>query len=174
MSIVFKVLWESWGLPEMRSSGGGQVVVGAEGLPLPGLITNGMVSASKIKEALSSIRLTFLVLLRRLIYDRAVFQAPEIKHAHTSISATANEHVNAVGAETHVVHFLVVCNELRLCRQCGYIPDCASCVDAGSDNQAGRYRIPVQGCNRSGMLGRFRIGKQRQRREFSCRHISLT
>jgi hypothetical protein len=24
------------------------------------------------------------------------------------------------------------------------------------------------------MLGRFRIGKQRQRREFSCRHISLT
>lgn len=73
-------------------------------------------------------------LLRWLVDDSAVLQASQIKHADTTIGATADEHINAVGTESNVKHFLVMSNQLCLGCQGRNIPDCAGCVDAGCDD----------------------------------------
>lgn len=49
-------------------------------------------------------------LLRWLVDDSAVLQASQIKHADTTIGATAHENINTVGTESNVKHFLVMSN----------------------------------------------------------------
>jgi hypothetical protein len=98
---------------------------------------------------------TFVVLLRRLVDDRAVLQAAQIEHAHTTIGAAANKDVDAVRTESDVVYLLVVRDQLRFGCECGNVPDCAGRVNAGCDNQAGRNRIPVEGGDRGSMFGRL-------------------
>ena len=58
-------------LPEIRSKGGGQALAGAEGLPLPGLMTIHSIVSVKVLER--SHGHTFFVLLRWFVYDCAVF-----------------------------------------------------------------------------------------------------
>ena len=86
----------------------------------------------------------FIVLLRRLVYDCTVFQAPEIEHPYATIGATAHEHVDAVSAETHIEDFFIVRYQLRLSRKRGYIPYCTSGVDARSNNETWRKCVPIQ------------------------------
>ncbi len=55
--------------------------------------------------------LTFLIiLLGRLVYDCTMLKTPKIEHPYTTISATANKNVDAVGAETDIKDFFIVSN----------------------------------------------------------------
>ena len=53
----------------------------------------------------------------RLIDNGAVLQTSQIEHAHATVLTTADKDVDAVGAETYVVDFFVVGDQLGLCRQ---------------------------------------------------------
>lgn len=60
--------------------------------------------------------LTFIIFLRRLVNNRTVLKAPEVKHAHAAIRTATDEHIDTVCAETHIVDFLIMSNQLRLGR----------------------------------------------------------
>lgn len=79
--------------------------------------------------------LTFVIFVRWLVDDGAMLEASEIKHSYTTICAAADKHIDAVGAESNIVDFLVVGDQLCLCSQSGNIPNGAGCVNAGSDDQ---------------------------------------
>lgn len=66
-----------------------------------------------------------------------MLQAAKIKHANTAVLATADENVDAIGAEPHIIDFLVVRNQLRLGGQRRNIPNSTSGIDAGSNDEAG-------------------------------------
>jgi hypothetical protein len=68
-----------------------------------------------------------------------------------------------LGAKSHVKHLLVVSDELRLCSKRGDVPDGAGSVYTRSDDETWRYDVPVEGGDRGGVFGRFRIGEQRER-----------
>ncbi len=74
-------------------------------------------------------RITFVGLFRRLVDDCAVLEAPQIKHTHTAVGATANKDVHAVRTEAYVEHLLVVGDELSLRCQRGDVPDRAGRID---------------------------------------------
>lgn len=74
--------------------------------------------------------LTLLVLVRRLIDDCGMLEAAQIKHPHTAVSTTADKDINAIGAESNIVHLLVVGDQLCFRCQCGNIPNGTGCVDA--------------------------------------------
>lgn len=95
---------------------------------------------------------TSVLLARRLVNDGAVFQAPQIEHADTTVLTTTDEHINTVRTKAHVVHFFIVCDQLRLGRQRGDIPDRTRRIDAGSDDQAGRNSVPVQRGERGSVI----------------------
>lgn len=101
--------------------------------------------------------LTFFILIRWLVNDSTMFETAQIKHAHAAISSTADKDVNTVGTEANIVYFFVVSNQLRLRCEGRDIPDGASRVNAGRNDQAWGDRVPVQGCDRGSMLGGFRI-----------------
>lgn len=73
-----------------------------------------------------------------------MFQAPEIKHTHTAVRSATDKNINTIRTETHIVHFLVVRNELSLGSQCWYIPNRTCRVDTRGDNQTRRQYIPIQ------------------------------
>lgn len=66
-----------------------------------------------------------------------MFQTPKVKHAHTAVGTATDKDVDAVGAESDIIYFLVVGNQLRFCRQGRNIPNCTGGVDAGRDDQTG-------------------------------------
>ncbi len=82
-----------------------------------------------------------------------MFEAAQIKHAYTAVLATADKNIDAVGAESHIVDFFVVRNELRLGSQRGNIPDSASSINARGNDEARRNSVPVKRCERSGVIG---------------------
>lgn len=127
---------------------------GAEGLPFPGLITREG-SCQQDSKAGECGRNTFVILLSRLVDDRAVLQAAQIKHAHTTISAAANKDVDAVRTESNVIYLLVVRNQLCFGCERRNVPNCACCVDTRGDDQAGRDRIPIERGDRGSMFGRL-------------------
>lgn len=85
----------------------------------------------------SMVKLTSVILARRLINNGRVLQAAKVKHADTTILAAADKDVDTVGTESHIIDLLVVCNELCLGRQRRNIPDGTGGVDAGGDDEAG-------------------------------------
>lgn len=78
---------------------------------------------------------TFFSLIRWFVDDCTMLQTPEIEHTHTAIGAAADENIDALGAETDVVDFLVVSNELCLGCQCRDIPDSAGRVNARGNDE---------------------------------------
>lgn len=88
-----------------------------------------------------------------------MLETAQIKHAYAAISSTADKDVDTVGTKANIVYFFIVGNQLRLRRECRDIPDGASRVNAGRNDQAGGDGIPVQGGDRGSMLGGFRIGQ---------------
>lgn len=84
-----------------------------------------------------------------------MLQAPQIEHTDTTVLSTADKHINTVRTEAHVVHFFIVCDQLRLSRQRRYIPDRTSRVDAGGDDQTGRDGIPVERGQWRSVIGGF-------------------
>ena len=103
-------------------------------------------------------RLTFIVFGSWLVDDGAVFETSEIEHADTAVGAAGDEDVDAVGAETHVEDFFVVGDELGLCGECRDIPDGASCVNGGCNDERWRDCVPIEGSKRCGMLWCLGIG----------------
>jgi hypothetical protein len=79
--------------------------------------------------------LTFLVLIGWFVDDSAVLQASQIKHSHATVRPTAYENIDAISAESNIIHLFVVGDELCLRCQSGNIPDGARCVDARGDDQ---------------------------------------
>lgn len=88
-----------------------------------------------------------------------MLEASQIEHTHTAVSTAADKNVDAVGTKPNIVHFFVVGNQLRLGRQCWNIPDGASCVNAGGDDETWGDRVPVEGSNGGGVLGRLGVGQ---------------
>lgn len=78
-----------------------------------------------------------------LVDDGAMFETAEIKHAHAAVGTAARKHVDAAAHEAHVVHLLIVGDQLRFSRQCGNIPDGTGGVDATRDDQARADGVPV-------------------------------
>lgn len=101
-----------------------------------------------------------------------MFQASEVEHANATILATAHKDIDAVGAEPDVIDFLVVCDELRLGRQGRNVPDGTRGVNTRCDDETRGHGVPVQGCQRSRMIGRLGIRKQCERREFGGGMVS--
>lgn len=117
--------------------------------------------------------LTFFIFICWLVNDSAMLETAQIKHAHAAISSTADEDVNTVGTKANIVYFFVVSNQLRLRCERRDIPDGASRVNAGRNDQAWGDGVPVQGCDRGSMLGRFRIRQQCQWRELGSGKLPL-
>lgn len=88
--------------------------------------------------------LTFVVLVRRLIDNRAVLEAAQIEHPDAAVGTAADEDIDTTGAEPDIVYFLVVRDQLRLGGQCRNIPDGAGRVDAGGDDQTRGNRVPIE------------------------------
>lgn len=109
---------------------------------------------------------TSIVLAGWLVDDGRMLQTTEIKHSNTTVLPTADKHINTVCAEAHVIHFFVMGDQLRLGSQGRNIPDCASCIDAGGNDETRRDRIPIEGSQRSGMIGRLGIRQKGQRSQF--------
>jgi hypothetical protein len=86
-----------------------------------------------------------------------MLQASQVKHAHTPISATADKDIHAVCTESNIIDFLVVSNELSLCRQGRNIPNRASRVNAGRDDKTRGDSVPVKRGDRGSMFRRFRV-----------------
>ena len=116
---------------------------------------------------------TSIVFAGWFIYNSAVFKTPQVKHPDAAILTTTDKHVHAVGAKSDVVDFLVVGNELGLCRQRGNVPDGACRVDARGDDQAGRYRIPVKRGQGGSMIGGLAVGEEGQWSQFRHGHLTL-
>lgn len=73
-----------------------------------------------------------------------MLETAQIKHANAAILAAANKHINTIGAETNVVDFLIVSDELRLGCKRGYVPYGACSVYARRDYQTWRDSVPVE------------------------------
>lgn len=73
--------------------------------------------------------LTFIILLRWLVDDGAVFQTSQIKHSHTAIRSAAHKNVDAVGAKPHVEHLFIMSDKLSFGSQGWNVPDCTGCID---------------------------------------------
>ena len=82
-----------------------------------------------------------------------MLKASQVEHAHTAISTTADEDIDTVGTESNVINLLVMSNQLCLGGQCWDVPDGASRVNAGSDNQTGRDGVPVKRCDGGSVFG---------------------
>lgn len=102
-----------------------------------------------------------------------MLETAQIKHAHATISSTADKDVDTVGTKTNIVYFFVVSNQLRLRCERRYIPDGASRVNAGRNDQAWGDGVPVQGSDWGSMLGRFRIRQQSQWRQLGSGKLPL-
>ena len=118
-----------------------------------------------VTQATYDLRTSFLF-ARRLVDNGAVLQAAQIKHAHAAILSAAHKYVDALSAETHVVNFLVVSNQLRLGRERRYIPDCARSIDARSDYETRGDGIPVQRRQWGRVVGGLGVRQKRQRCQF--------
>lgn len=81
-----------------------------------------------------------------------MLQTAQIEHPNASIRTAAHEDIDTIGTKPHIVHFLVVRNELRFSRKSRYVPDRTRRVNAGCDNEARRNSIPVQRRNRRCMF----------------------
>ena len=75
----------------------------------------------------------FIILVAGFVDDGAVLETPKVEHPHAAVCPTAYEDVDTASAEPYVEDLFVVSNELCLCRQSRYIPDCACRVDARSN-----------------------------------------
>jgi hypothetical protein len=73
---------------------------------------------------------TFVILGCGLIDNCAMLQAPKIKHSHTAICPTANEHIDTIRTKSNIKDLFIMSNQLRLGRQRWNIPYSASCVYA--------------------------------------------
>lgn len=82
-----------------------------------------------------------------------MLQASEVEHSHTPIRATRNKNINAIGTESNVIDLLVVGNQLGLGREGGNVPDGASGINRGSNDQRRLDNIPVQRSYGCCMLG---------------------
>ena len=98
---------------------------------------------------------TFIILRCWLVNDSAMLQAPEIKHPDTTVRSTADKYINAICAKSDVEHLLIMSNQLRLCRERWNIPYRTCCINAGSDDEAGRNRIPIERGQRGSVFRRF-------------------
>ena len=58
----------------------------------------------------------FVVLLRWLVDDGAVLQAPKVEHPHATIRATADKYIDTPRTEAYIKDLLVVSDQLRLGR----------------------------------------------------------
>lgn len=54
----------------------------------------------------------FVVLLRRLINDGAVFEAAQVEHPDAAICTATHKDIDALGAETDIEDFFVVGDKL--------------------------------------------------------------
>ena len=117
--------------------------------------------------------LTFVIFICWLVNDSTMFETAQIKHAHAAISSTADKDVDTVGTKANIVYFFIVGNQLRLRRECRDIPDGASRVNAGRNDQAWGDGVPVQRSDRGSMLGRFRIRQQGQWRQLGGGKLPL-
>jgi hypothetical protein len=64
-----------------------------------------------------------------------VLEASQIKHPYTTICSTTHKYVYALGTKSHVKDLLVMSDELRLRSKCGDVPDGASRVYTGGDDE---------------------------------------
>lgn len=81
-----------------------------------------------------------------------MLQTAQIKHPDTPIRTAAHEDIDTICTKPYIVHFLVVRNELRFSCESRYVPDRTRRVNAGGDNEARRYSIPVQRRDRRSMF----------------------
>ena len=73
---------------------------------------------------------TFVILGCGLIDNRAVLQAPKIKHSYTAVCPAADEHIDTIRAKSNVKDLFIVSNQLCFSRQRRNVPYSASCVYA--------------------------------------------
>lgn len=106
---------------------------------------------------------TAVILASGLVDDGAVFQTSKVKHANAAILAAADENIDTIRAKANIIYFLVVGNELRLCRERRYIPDRACRIDTTRYDQAGRNGVPVEGRKGRRVIRRLRVGEERKR-----------
>lgn len=74
-------------------------------------------------------------LVGRFVDDCTVLEASQIKHPYTSICPTTHKYVYALGAKSHVKDLLVMSDELRLRSKRRDVPDGASSVYTGGDDE---------------------------------------
>lgn len=84
-----------------------------------------------------------LLFLRRLVNDGAVLETSQVKHSDTAICSTRDEDIDAVGAEPYIIHFLVVRDQLGLCRQGRDIPNGTCRVNRGCNDKRGLDDVPI-------------------------------
>lgn len=116
---------------------------------------------------------TAVILASGFVNDSAVFETPQIKHANAAILTAADEHIDTIRAKPNIVYFLVVGNELRLCRERRNVPDRACRIDTTRYDQAGRNGVPVEGRKRRRVIRRLRVGEERKRGQFGCGSIPV-
>lgn len=87
--------------------------------------------------------LTSIVFSGWLVDDGAVLQTPQIKHANTAILTTAHKDICTISAESYIIHFLVVGDELSLGCQGWDIPYRTGRIYARGDDQARGHCVPV-------------------------------
>lgn len=76
--------------------------------------------------------LTLLILISWLVNNGTMLEAPQVKHPHTAIRTTTDKDIDTVGAESNIIHLLVVGDQLGLCCQSRNIPNGAGRINAGS------------------------------------------
>ena len=105
-------------LPANLRSGGAYDIVcwAVVGLMFPGLEANRDYQRDSTRRKRPERPTFFIALLGRLVNYSAVFKAPEIEHSHATVSAAADKDIDAVRAEADVKNFLVMSDQLSLCR----------------------------------------------------------
>jgi hypothetical protein len=74
-------------------------------------------------------------LVGRFVDDCTVFKASQIKHPYTSVRPTTHKYVYALGTKSYIKDLLVMSDELRLRSKRGDVPDGASRVYTGGDDE---------------------------------------
>ena len=79
---------------------------------------------------------------RRLVEDGAVFKAAQIECAQRAVRADRHEDVRRVGQPRDIVHFTIVCDELRHRRRRVQIPNRTRGINRGCDHETRNLLIP--------------------------------
>jgi hypothetical protein len=72
------------------------------------------------------------------------FFLPQVKHANAAVSSNTSKNIGGTMHKGDIVNILVVSNQLRFCLVRFDIPNCASSVNAGGDDQGWIGYVPIE------------------------------